>query len=122
MAGLVLTALLGWLGVNAAPLPACDVSRPSKDVCDDFCNYRCSFYNASAGDTGKRENVTLYRLTPLNVTGLRNKNTGDASGDINYWISKKNMSRICAEDPRAHGCVDASEDLYGIFTLEVDGQ
>ena len=23
---------------NAAPLPACDVSRPSKDVCDDFCS------------------------------------------------------------------------------------
>jgi len=122
MTRFAVTVLLGWLCASAAPLPACNVSLPAGDVCDDFCSYRCSFYNTSAGDTGKHENVTLYRLTPLNVTGLRNKNTGDAYGDINYWISKKNMSRICAQDPRAHGCIDASEDLYGIFTLEIDGQ
>ena len=39
------------------------------------------------GDKGVPETVTLYRVTPRNVTDLRNKNTGSAAGDLTFRYS-----------------------------------
>ncbi|CAJ1427811.1 unnamed protein product [Effrenium voratum] len=113
---------LSLLGAASAVLPSCDLKKPTAEVCEEYCTSKCSFYNRSAGDTGQPSTLKLYRLTPPNVTGLRNKNTGDPRGDMGYWLSKKNMSVVCAQDPLAHGCVDYANNLYGIFTVEVDGQ
>ena len=70
------------LSSSSSQLPPCDVSSSPKDFCQQFCTYQCGFYNTSAGETGRDQNVTLYRITPRNVTGVTNKNTADAAGDV----------------------------------------
>eukprot|EP00928_Gymnodinium_smaydae_P026091 TRINITY_DN2058_c0_g1_i1.p1 TRINITY_DN2058_c0_g1~~TRINITY_DN2058_c0_g1_i1.p1 ORF type:complete len:469 (-),score=29.05 TRINITY_DN2058_c0_g1_i1:279-1637(-) len=122
MHSLFLVALLGnGLVASASAIPPCNLSKQADDMCEDFCNYRCGLYNSSAGDTGRRQNLTLYRLTPTNVTGLQNKNTGDAPGDIGYWLTTKNLTRMCARDPEAHGCIADGSNIYGRFVVEMDG-
>lgn len=56
--------------------------------CDDFCANKCSL----AGPN-RRENRTVYRVTPYNVSGLRDKDTGDAAGDLFFRaISHQNRT------------------------------
>mmetsp|Transcript_36075 Transcript_36075/g.103813 ORF Transcript_36075/g.103813 Transcript_36075/m.103813 type:complete len:460 (-) Transcript_36075:108-1487(-) len=116
-----LAAGVGLL-LPAAALPPCDVTKSGDDICDDFCSYRCSFYNHTAGERPGPRNITLYRLTPANVTGIRNKNTGDPNGDVGYWLGKKNTSLMCAQEPSAFGCFGTDQMIYGRFTVEVDGE
>ena len=99
----------------------CDLSKPAAHVCDSFCNYQCSFFNTSLGETGAPSNITLYRLTPKNVTGIQNKDTGDAPGDISFLLSRKNLTQECALDPKGWGCFLDGDNLYGKFTVEFDG-
>ena len=61
----------------------CSQSPPLSPRRTDFCNFKCGLYNTTAGETGAPENLTLYRITPFNTSGIRNKNTGDAAGDVN---------------------------------------
>jgi len=103
---------------SGAIAPPCDPQR--KDVCDDFCNYRCGFYNSSLGETGGIENVTVYRITPSNLTGIKNKDTGDAPGDVGFFLSKKNLAAQCAKDPTSFGCFLDGDDIYGRFVVEMD--
>jgi hypothetical protein len=107
-----------------AGAPACDLTKSGQEFCDDFCNYRCGFYNESAGENGQPKNITIYRITPSNVTGVLNKNTADGPGDITFVISKKNQTQYCLHDPQGMGCATdiESNDLYGAFKVEVDGQ
>ena len=37
---------------------------------------------------GKPEDLTVYRLTPGNVTDLVDHNTGDALGDLGFMLKK----------------------------------
>lgn len=102
--------------------PPCDLSKPGDELCADFCNYKCGFYNVSAGEDGTIKTKTLYRITPPNVTGIKNKDTGDAPGDISFWLSKKNLTQQCAQDPTAFGCFLDGDNLYGAFVVEMDTQ
>jgi hypothetical protein len=113
-----LTHILASLAVA----PPCDVSDPN--VCDAFCNSQCGFYNVSMGEKGTPHNQTVYRITPKNVTGIANKNTADPAGDLTFVITKKNVTQMCLHYPTAPGCHTDVEgnDLYGQFTIEVDGQ
>jgi len=114
-----------FCAVAAAVAPPCDVEHQSGDaVCASFCNYECGFYNASHGERGQPVNLTVYRLTPKNVSGLLNKNTGDAPGDVSFVLSKKNLTQHCLHYPDGLGCHtdNANEDIYGTFVVEVDGQ
>ena len=72
----------------ASVQPACDTSRPAAEVCEDFCTSKCSFYNASLRERGEPANITVYRITPNNVTGIQNKNTGNAPGDVSFYLGK----------------------------------
>lgn len=105
--------VLGILGISmtivASKGPVCDLSRPVNQVCEDFCTYKCSFYNASMGVDGSIKTKTLYRITPPNVTGILNKNTGDAPGDISFWLLSKRSSKSSLD----------SDDLYGAFSTEM---
>ena len=92
---------------------ACDISQPAAQVCEDFCTSKCSFYNASAGETGQPTNITLYRITPKNVTGIQNKNTGDAPGDVSFFLGKKNIAQRCAQNPTSFGCFLDGDNIYG---------
>ena len=90
----------------------------------DFCNFKCAFYNASSDlptDSGKPQNITLYRITPFNVSGIVNKNTGDAPGDVGFFLERKNITQECAKDPHSFGCFLDGDNMYGKFTVEVDG-
>ena len=50
-------------------------NKPYDQECEDFCRGRCSFFNETLGERGMPENITVYRLTPTNVTGIRNKDS-----------------------------------------------
>ena len=122
--------------------PVCDVN--SSSVCDDFCNYRCDFHNETStqrdpnprvpcgsannsslalavGETGAPMNITIYRWTPKNVTGISNKDTGDVPGDVSFFLSKKNLTKQCFKDPTGFGCFLDGDNLYGKFVVSVDG-
>lgn len=99
--------------------PPCDLSKSGDEMCADFCNYKCSFYNSSMDADGSIKNKTLYRITPPNVTGIKNKDTGDAPGDISFWLSKKNLTQQCARDPTSFGCFLDGDNLYGAFVVEM---
>jgi len=92
------------------------------EACADFCNDRCSFFNSSLGETGRPFNKTVWRWTPKNVTGIQNKDTGDAPGDISFFLSKKSLAQECARDPTGWGCFLDGDNLYGRFIVEMDGQ
>eukprot|EP01048_Picozoa_sp_COSAG05_P022892 COSAG05_NODE_4746_length_1388_cov_0.992242_1_plen_367_part_00 len=101
-------------------MPACDMTKPSQEFCADYCNYKCAFYDPTK-ETGRPQNITVYRITPANTTGIRNKNTGDAIGDVDFYLSRKNLTQQCAKDPNSFGCFLDGDNIYGQFTVEIDG-
>eukprot|EP01043_Picozoa_sp_COSAG02_P090363 COSAG02_NODE_27219_length_614_cov_1.749515_1_plen_129_part_10 len=51
-------------------------------------------------------NVTVYRLTPSNYTGLANLDSGDLAGDLGFGLWELLMPMMCREDPTAEvGCL-----------------
>jgi hypothetical protein len=133
MVALALLALLllqgGVVGAGAQEQVACDLSKAREPggadaICADFCTYKCGFWNASSDlptETGKPQNITLYRITPFNVSGIINKNTGDAPGDVGFFLERKNITQQCAKDPHSFGCFLDGDNMYSQFTVEVDG-
>jgi hypothetical protein len=82
---------------------------------------RCTATAAAA------ENITVYRITPLNVTGLRNKDSADAAGDLSYLFEsypQKVMPADCSEEPLPPSCWRPSSvaPMIGQFQVEVDGR
>ena len=66
--------------------------------CDDFCSGKC----AMAGG-GMRENRTVYRVTPYNVSGLADKDTGDVAGDLFFRLGDELWLRsFCKLHPELH--------------------
>jgi hypothetical protein len=115
-------------GAATPPPPACNSSAETDtDVaatCADFCAGKCSFRNASSGapaDQGVAVNLTLYRLTPVGVLGIANRNTGDPPGDVGFFLSRKTLAAECAKDPSNIRCFLNGINLYGKFEVEVDG-
>ena len=65
--------------------PTCD--------CDGFCSGKCSLPTAA----GPPATLTLYRLTPRNVTDLVNKDTGDAMGDAFFTVNEYDLPMRCSQ-------------------------
>ena len=95
--------------------------------CGDFCQGKCRM----AGP-GHRENLTLYRVTPYNLSGLDNKNTGDPAGDLFFRLGDELWLRsFCRAHPELHydrceggNWADAgllNQNVYASFTVETDG-
>ena len=42
------------------------------------------------------------------------------SGDIGFFLSKKNLTQECARDPTDFGCFLDGDDIYGRFVVEMD--
>ena len=96
--------------------PACrsngsGVADDAQRVCDDFCNSRCGFYDASNGESGCPRVLKMYRFTRANVTGIRNKDSGDPLAVIGLWLNRRDGS-----------AADDADALFGVFEVEVDGQ
>jgi hypothetical protein len=66
--------------------------------------------------------LTLYRLTPVDAGGLLNMDSGDAAGDVEFSLSRKDIAAVCANSPGDERCFLAHQNVYGRFTVEVDGQ
>ena len=50
-------------------------------------------------------NITVYRLTPSNYTGLSNLDSGDLAGDLGFGLWELLMPMMCREDPTSEvGC------------------
>eukprot|EP00729_Bicosta_minor_P007892 gene7892-27072_t len=82
-------------------------------TCKEFCSNKCAFLNSSAGDTGVPETVVLFRVTPRNVTDLRNKNTGSSAGDLTFRYSAMLGGA---------GAFLAGDNIVGRFPVTVDGR
>ena len=82
-------------------------------TCEEFCSGRCDFRNTTAGEKGKGTVLDLYRVTPRNVTGLLDKNTGSAAGDLTFRYSVT----LGGEGTFLNG-----DNVVGRFRVEVDGQ
>ena len=108
----------------AAAAAACNVSASPDSFCADFCSGRCAFFNASAGEAGAPETVTVFRLTPSHITDLPNKDSGDPFGDLSFFLSRHNLRAECTQDPHAHGngCFLAGQNVFVKYEVEVDGQ
>eukprot|EP00936_MAST-01D_sp_MAST-1D-sp1_P000590 g590.t1 len=101
----------------ASGLSSCDCM--SSTGAPSFCAGTCDF----DGSGGGVQNITVYRVTPRNVTDLANKNTGDAAGDIMFALSRVNLPQLCRADPSYKGCLmnDTSNNIIMALTVEVDG-
>ena len=92
-------------------VPACD--------CAGFCSGKCSLPTAASapGD------ITVYRLTPRNITDLVNKDTGDAAGDAFFTLDEYDLPMRCADgvSTAARGCFLDVSDVYMQFRISVDG-
>jgi hypothetical protein len=94
--------------------------------CSTFCAGSCSI-NAS-----RKQNITLYRMTPDKVYDMVNKDTGDVLGDTSFVISKRTSayecktslkgSPFCSQVTQFSGDDQNSTDRILAFTIEVDGQ
>lgn len=59
------------------------------------------------------ETVVLFRVTPRNVTDLRNKNTGSSAGDLTFRYSAMLGGA---------GAFLAGDNIVGRFPVTVDGR
>jgi hypothetical protein len=63
---------------------------PPSCSCEQFCSVAgCPAgpgWPAPGGEYGRKENLTLYRVTPGNVTDLHDHNTGTAAGDMGFLL------------------------------------
>jgi hypothetical protein len=66
---------------------------PSCTSCESWCTGHCAF--AGPAPLGQRQNITLYRMTPWNITDLSNKNTGDPAGDLLFNMFERSKALEC---------------------------
>jgi hypothetical protein len=92
----------GW-SLPARQQAACNVSAPIDELCESFCSNECAFFNATAGEKGTPETVTVYRVTPNHITDMVNKDAGDPNGDLSFFLSRHDLRQECAQDSHAHG-------------------
>jgi hypothetical protein len=90
-------------------------------ICASFCSGQCSFYNASVEPPPAPQNLTLYRVTPRNVTDISNKDTGDPRGDIGFYLSRKSLVKECRGNPHDRRCFLAGDNIFAQFVIEFDG-
>lgn len=117
----VILAFSAFALALAAGNPPCNMTKNFKETCDDFCNYKCSFHDE--GEPEGLQNITIYRITPTNVTGVQNKDTGDPQGDIGFYFTSKMKDADCAKHPEKAGCFlnHHGSELFGAFRIEFDG-
>ena len=87
--------------------------------CADFCDGACP-YRANMSFDGA-QNLTVYRLTPWNVTDLVNHNTGTAAGDVGFMLQLYMDGASSCHPPYVTSkCFLADRPLVGRFDVEFD--
>lgn len=78
--------------------------------------------------TGRAKNITVYRITPRNYTGMTNFDTGDAQGDVFFGIYELGIPELCQSQSSARlpQCENVpilsipNFNVYGEFLLEYE--
>ena len=96
--------------------------------CDDFCAGSCQPFDSGklppAPTSAQRvQNMTLYRFTPRSVRSvLADTNTGDADGDLGFFLDRRSLTARCALEPTNLRCFLApwSQIVFAKWELEID--
>ena len=117
----VLRALLLHVHVSAAAI-SCPRNPSSShpppypaENCELFCNGSCPFH--PEWSPLRPENKTVYRITPFNVTGLVQKDTGDAGGDAGFCALEH-----CAASEDSHFDISSVDLLSKLGLLRLKCQ
>merc|ERR1712054_734842 len=73
-------------------------------------------------------NMTVYRITPRNYTGLTNLDTGDAAGDAFFGLYEKSAPVVCRNKDASHNLLCQNQPIlqipgFNVYTatiIEVD--
>eukprot|EP00040_Diaphanoeca_grandis_P028576 m.165798 g.165798 ORF g.165798 m.165798 type:complete len:332 (-) comp31397_c0_seq1:246-1241(-) len=86
--------------------------------CADFCAGKCSFSPTSS------QVIELIRMTPRNVSGIANKDTGDDAGDLFFTLTAAIKPAECESPnpPPWAGCFLNGDNIFIKSKVEVDGQ
>ena len=82
--------------------------------------------SATSTIAAKASNLTVYRITPRNYTGLTNMDSGDAAGDVYFGLYEFALPIICADQPDLVNCENIpiisipGFNVYAKTTIEVD--
>jgi len=74
-------------------------------------------------------NITIYRLTPKNYTGVTNMDTGDAAGDVMFGLNQLLLPQLCPANPDFTWCANrqylsdgTAKMVYTEFVVEADAR
>ena len=119
--GCILSTMLPmWVAAASSLLesstfdPACRFAD-----CASYCSGSCPFRpNISfAGN----ENLTLYRMTPYNISNLEEHNTGDIQGDLGFLLKKYLEESKCKPPFITEQCFLDDHTIVAQFQVEFDG-
>eukprot|EP00729_Bicosta_minor_P030789 gene30789-19394_t len=66
--------------------------------------------------------MTVYRMTPWNVTDVADHDTGDIAGDMGFLLSNYLNAGACQTPPlNTQNCFLFDKPLVAAFPVEVDG-
>eukprot|EP00658_Telonema_sp_P-2_P061336 TRINITY_DN50042_c0_g1_i1.p1 TRINITY_DN50042_c0_g1~~TRINITY_DN50042_c0_g1_i1.p1 ORF type:complete len:396 (-),score=75.78 TRINITY_DN50042_c0_g1_i1:425-1612(-) len=74
-------------------------------------------------------NITIYRLTPMNYTGVTNMDTGDAAGDTMFGMNQLTLPQLCPSTPDFTWCANrqylsggGAKMVYTEFVVEAEAR
>jgi hypothetical protein len=124
----VLGVVLPGAASGAASSPGCpdnppDPSSPPPPAenCAKFCSGACPYHPDYS--PGKPVNLTLFRLTANKMLplGAGNKDTGDAPGDVGFYMQRFMQLVNCTPPWTRHGCFLDEDPVIQQFVIEADG-
>eukprot|EP00037_Helgoeca_nana_P027641 m.317840 g.317840 ORF g.317840 m.317840 type:complete len:257 (+) comp27561_c0_seq13:227-997(+) len=87
--------------------------------CAGFCSGACPFRpNISSAGT---DDLTVYRMTPYNVSGVVQHNTADARGDLGFLLTMYMNGVRCQPPFVTQRCFLADRTIVGAFNVTFDG-
>eukprot|EP01052_Picozoa_sp_SAG31_P045313 SAG31_NODE_8222_length_1494_cov_1.156272_1_plen_383_part_01 len=118
--------MLLWLA-GAAAIAATAANHQGGCSCDSFCAGQCAPLTSRSLPPGlhprqKTLNLTLYRFTPRSVQRLADTNTGDADGDLGFFVARFALGARCAIEPTNLRCFLAPwrDIVFTRWQVEVD--
>ena len=106
-----MACVVGALALGATALDA-------NCTCSEFCAGTCK-----ATNNGRPEQLTMYRLTPGNVTGVADKDTGGGAGDLGFVFQRlPELARCTEAEANTNDCFLGYRPVIRQFFVDVDGK
>lgn len=107
----LVACVVGALALGATALDA-------NCTCSEFCAGTCK-----ATNNGRPEQLTMYRLTPGNVTGVADKDTGGSAGDLGFVFQRlPELARCTEAEANTNDCFLGYRPVIRQFFVDVDGK